>query len=160
MSKHQPEKTTGSLVSLIGHITVRELRQELSEIEAGNGFANRWLWVFARRSKQLPRGGQVDDAALEALANRINKALTDARGRGMLDMTEEAWEAWELLYEQLSEADDDLLGAVTARAEAHVRRLAVLYALLGRKDVVEIEHLRAAIAVWDYCAASAARTFA
>ena len=59
MSKQQPEKTTGSLVTLIGHITVRELRQELTEIEAANGFANRWLWVYARRSKRLPRGGQT-----------------------------------------------------------------------------------------------------
>jgi hypothetical protein len=74
-------------------------------------------------------------------------------------MAEDAWEAWELLYADLSEAADDLLGAVTARAEAHVRRLAVLYALLDRREIVEVEHLRAAIAIWDYCAASAAHIF-
>ncbi len=74
-------------------------------------------------------------------------------------MTEDAWRVWELLYDELSEGKDDLLGAITARAEAHVRRLAVLYALLDQRGVVEVEHLRAAMAVWDYCAASAAHIF-
>ncbi len=159
MSKHQPEKTTGSLVSLIGHITVRELRRELTEIEAGNGFGNRWLWVLAKRSKRLPRGGQLDDRTLVPLANEISEALVFARTQGMLDMTEAAWEVWDLLYAELSEGADDLLGAVTARAEAHVRRLAVLYALLDQQDRVGVEHLRAATAVWDYCETSAAHIF-
>ncbi len=159
MSKHQPEKTTGSLVSLVGHITVREVRRELTEIESANGFANRWLWVFAKRSKRLPRGGQLDDVTLVPLAAGIADALRLSRTRGMLDMTADAWQVWELLYEELSEGTDDLLGAVTARAEAHVRRLAVLYALLDQQDRVGVEHLRAAIAVWDYCEASAAHIF-
>jgi uncharacterized protein DUF3987 len=159
MSKHQPERTTGSLVTLIGHITVRELRRELTEVEAGNGFGNRWLWVFAKRSKRLPRGGHLDDDDLYKLAGKVSRSLRTAGGRGMLDMTEDAWQAWELLYEELSEGADDLAGAVTARAEAHVRRLAVLYALLDEAEAVEVEHLRAAMAVWDYCAASAAHIF-
>jgi hypothetical protein len=159
MSKNQPERTTGSLVSLIGHITVRELRQELTAIEAGNGFANRWLWVYAKRSKRLPRGGRLDEGELRPLAREIGTALSFARGQEMLDMTEEAWQIWESLYTELSEGTDGLLGAVTARAEAHVRRLAVLYALLDCQAVVGVDHLRAAIAVWDYCEASAAYIF-
>ena len=52
----------------------------------------------------------------------------------MLDLTEEAWQVWEQLYAELSEGEDDLLGAVIARAEAHVRRLAVVYALLDESE--------------------------
>ncbi len=100
-----------------------------------------------------------EDAALEPLADTVRDALRAAQTRGMLGMSENAWAIWELLYDELSESSDDLLGAVTARAEAHVRRLGVLYALLDQSLVVEVDHLRAAIAVWDYCAASAAHIF-
>jgi 5S rRNA maturation endonuclease (ribonuclease M5) len=159
MSKGSPERTTGSLVTLIGHITVRELRRELTEIEVGNGFGNRWLWVYAQRSKLLPRGGNLTADDLLPIARKIGDALRLARTRGMLDLTEEAGEVWDTAYEDLSEVSDDLFGAVTARAEVHVRRLAVLYALLDEAEVVNLDHLRAAIAVWDYCEASAAHIF-
>jgi Toprim domain len=159
MSKGSPERTTGSLVTLIGHVTARELRQELTDIEVGNGFGNRWLWVYAQRSKLLPRGGSLTDADLQPIAAKVAEALLLARTRRMLDFTDEAGEVWDAAYGDLSETTDDLLGAVTARAEAHVRRLAVLYALLDGADVVDLNHLRAALAVWDYCEASAAHIF-
>jgi hypothetical protein len=44
---------------------------------------------------------------------------------------------------------------VTARAEAQVTRLALVFALLDRKDVIDAVHLDAAMAVWAYCDASA-----
>lgn len=43
---------------------------------------------------------------------------------------------------------------LTARGEAHVRRLAAIYAILDETHVVEPVHLSAASALWDYCAAS------
>jgi Protein of unknown function (DUF3987) len=159
MSKRQPEKTTGALVTLIGHITVRELRRELTDTEAGNGFGNRWLWVFAERSKRLSRGGRLEDGDLVPLAGQVNQALQFARTQGMLGMDDDAWDAWDQFYAALDDGGDDLLAAVTARAEAHVRRLAVLYALLDRRDVVGLDQLRAAMAVWDYCEASAGYIF-
>ena len=59
------------------------------------------------------------------------------------------------MYPQLSDGKPGLLGAVTARAEAHVLRLSVLYALLDRASAVCRQHLLAALAVWDHAAASA-----
>jgi len=47
------------------------------------------------------------------------------------------------------------VGAITARAEAHVVRLAVLYALLDRVDHIGVAHLDAAMALWDYVDRSA-----
>ena len=52
-----------------------------------------------------------------------------------------------------------MFGAVTSRAEAQVRRLAVIYAVLDLADKVEIEHLEAALAVWDYSERSCRRVF-
>jgi hypothetical protein len=48
-----------------------------------------------------------------------------------------------------------MLGAITSRAEAQVTRLSLLYALLDLSEVIEQEHLLAALAVWEYCEASA-----
>jgi len=47
-----------------------------------------------------------------------------------------------------------LSGALTSRAEAHVLRLACIYALMDESRVVRLLHLKAAIAVWEYCEAS------
>jgi hypothetical protein len=48
---------------------------------------------------------------------------------------------------------------VTARAEAHVLRFALLYALLDLADAITPDHLTAALALWDYAEASARYVF-
>lgn len=50
-------------------------------------------------------------------------------------------------------------GAATARAEAHVVRLALIYALLDQRARISPTHLRAALAVWDHAARSALHVF-
>ena len=63
------------------------------------------------------------------------------------------------VYGDLSKGKPGLLGAVTARAEAQTMRLACIYALLDLSNVIRLEHLEAALAVWDYCERSAAYIF-
>ena len=65
--------------------------------------------------------------------------------------TPEAMELWHDLYPKLTEDRWALHGAMTARSEAHVTRLACIYALLDRSYVVAPEHLRAAVAFWEFC---------
>jgi hypothetical protein len=48
---------------------------------------------------------------------------------------------------------------VTARAEAQVLRLSVLYAALDGDSQIRSHHVMAALAVWDYCEASARYIF-
>lgn len=43
----------------------------------------------------------------------------------------------------------------TGRGEAQVLRLSMLYALLDGSAIIDVPHLRAALAVWRYCEASA-----
>jgi hypothetical protein len=59
----------------------------------------------------------------------------------------------------LSEGHPGLLGAVTARGEAQVLRLALVYALMDKSDVIDVDHLAAAMAVWDRCEESARYVF-
>ena len=54
---------------------------------------------------------------------------------------------WHHAYQQLAEPQPGLAGQLTARAEAHAIRLALIYALLDRAPAIGPEHLHAALAI-------------
>lgn len=157
MTKQFPETATGAHVSVIGHVTRDELRRELTRTDKGNGFANRILWVCARRSKVLPDGGQVPKAELQRLSKEVQAVLKHARSLREHEFCRDggasAW--WREIYAELSEGKLGLFGAVTSRAEAQVMRMACLYAVLDLAREIRAEHLIAAEASWKYCEASA-----
>jgi hypothetical protein len=155
LTKNSPLKATGAHISIIGHITQDELRARLRRTDMANGFANRILFCLVRRSKRLPYGGHVDSAALAALGERFKQAIESAKTAGRVTMTQAAADAWALAYAELSADRPGLLGAITARAEAQVIRLSLIYALLDGKDEIDTVHLDAAMAVWAYCDQSA-----
>lgn len=68
-------------------------------------------------------------------------------------------EGWKQIYSGLSEAKPGLIGALTARAEAQVVRLAMVYALWDGSTLIEPPHLMAALAVQNYCETSARYVF-
>jgi hypothetical protein len=70
-----------------------------------------------------------------------------------------ARELWQDCYPALSQLRPGLRGAATSRAEAQVLRLSAIYAALDSSSVVGMPHLQAALAVWDYCSASASHLF-
>jgi hypothetical protein len=157
LTKNSPAKASGAHICIIGHITKAELLAKLSSNEAGNGFGNRFLWVCVRRSKVLPFGGQAEVAA--QITEDLRQARQFALVAGRLDWNEEAKELWRGVYPALSEGHPGLEGALTARAEAQVLRLSLIYALLGCSQVICRAHLEAALEVWRYCAQSAAYIF-
>jgi hypothetical protein len=159
LNKNSPVRATGAHVSIIGHITVEELRRYLTATEMANGFGNRFLWVCAKRSKLLPDGGTVDPAAWAGLRQELAEALAFARDGGEMTRDEEARALWREVYGQLSEGKPGLAGALLARAEAHVLRLSMLYALLDKSAVIRAEHLMAALTLWDYCERSVYHIF-
>jgi hypothetical protein len=149
-----PLKATGAHIRLLGHITVGELQRQLSEEHIVNGLANRFVWICARRSKLLPEGG--GDFSYGELVKRLHDALEFAR---TLDKTierdEAARAAWEKVYGPLSAGKPGLFGTIVSRGEAHVLRISSIFAALDLSPVVRLEHLRAALALWDYAEASA-----
>ena len=159
LTKNSPLKATGAHISIIGHITTDELRARLKRTDMANGFANRILFCLVRRSKLLPYGGHVNDVVLAKLADRFKKAVEFGSRVGHVTMTDAAAEAWALTYKELSADRSGLLGAVTARAEAQVLRLALIFTVLDSKDTIDTEHLGAAMAVWAYCDQSAGLIF-
>jgi len=127
------------------------LRRQLTEVEIGNGFGNRFLWVFVRRSKVLPHGGDLDEASVAGLAERLTEALEAARFIERMQWSPETARQWEQVYPHLSADRPGLTGALTARAEAQALRLACLYAAIDGSPVIKTPHLEAAVAVWQYC---------
>lgn len=82
-------------------------------------------------------------------------AIEHARGAGRLRPDRHARELWHQAYAQLAHTQPGIAGAITARAEAHTIRLALLYALSDGERQIKAEHLKAALALWDYAARSA-----
>jgi hypothetical protein len=159
LTKNSPARATGAHVAIVGHITPEELERRLSTTEAGNGFANRFLFVCARRSRILPRGGALDPQAFGTLAAKLRAMIEAARKIRRLDFDAEADGLWRRVYPALSEGRPGLLGAVTGRAEAYVLRLAVAFALLDASEIIRVPHLRAALALWQYAEDSARYLF-
>jgi hypothetical protein len=159
MTRNSPLAATRAHISVVGHVTSPELRKELTEVETANGFANRFLWAAARRSKLLPRGGDLVPDDLTPLAQRFSAAASWAATRGEISRDGGFWTLWDQVYPELTSDRPGLLGAVTSRCEAQVLRLALAYALLDSSELVQRPHLEAALAVWRYCEASAAHVF-
>jgi Protein of unknown function (DUF3987) len=159
MTKSSPAQATGAHISIIGHIPQGELLRCLNSTDLGNGFANRFLWVSVRRSKLLPDGGHVPESEMSAIAKMLVSALEFARRGNELVRDAAARKVWHSVYESLSSRKSSLLGAVLSRAEAQVTRLSVIYALLDQSPIVKVEHLNAALALWEYCEASVRHIF-
>jgi hypothetical protein len=159
MTKNSPAKATGPHVSLIGHITEDELRRHLSATEMANGFGNRHLWLSVQRSKFLPSGGTVDAIAWNRLRGELAQVVEFARSTGEVRRDDDARRDWEEIYRELTADKPGLVGAMLARAEAHVARLSMLYALLDHSAVIKAEHLAAAVAFWEYSERSVRHIF-
>jgi hypothetical protein len=114
-----------------------------------------------QRSQCLPEGGNLEAHELSAVATELRRALDwvgDAHTI-RLSRDQHARTLWHECYPALSHARPDLYGAATSRAEAQVLRLSAIYAVLDCSFSIGLPHLQAALAVWDYCSASAALFF-
>jgi hypothetical protein len=159
LTRNNPLRATGAHVSVIAHVTREELIANLTETERANGFANRFLFCLVKRSKMLPEGGSVSDGLLLPLAEELRQVVAFAADPHELRRSPAARDMWAAVYPTLSEGEAGLLGAILARAEPHVLRLSLLYAVLDCAPAVEPEHLEAALALWEYAEASARAIF-
>ncbi|MFZ6005450.1 MAG: DUF3987 domain-containing protein [Actinomycetota bacterium] len=158
--KNGKVKASDYHLSMLGQITMGELGTCTSSADIDGGSYNRNLWCYAERANVLPHGGNTPDWLVEDTAYRLRGALDQAETIRAVEMSPMAASRWEEWY--LEAAHDDppgTMGAVTARAEPQVLRLALIYALADSSDVIEIWHLQPAIAVWNYCRASAQLIF-
>jgi hypothetical protein len=155
LTKNSPLRATGAHISVIGHITETELAKRMDNNAIFNGFGNRFLVVCAKRARLLPEGGSLADEDFSNLAHKLSQLLDAARKVGRVIRSEEARKLWREVYPQLTGDRHGSFGAITSRAEAHVLRLSMIYALLDGSSQIELCHLKAALECWRYCQDSA-----
>jgi hypothetical protein len=146
-------KASNPHVSIIAHVTDAELHDSLERVSLLNGFANRFLWILVRRSKQLPEGGRRLD--LSGVGKRLEESIGYARRLEELQRAQDTRDLWAKVYPRLTNPRPGIGGVATSRAEAQVLRLAVLFAALDGSNIIMPDHLKAALSVWDYCEESA-----
>jgi hypothetical protein len=159
MAKNTPVRARDAHVAIVGHITKDELLRFINGTELANGFFNRFLVIAVQRSKELPFGGRLGGEALNHVRERTKTALEFAAASRQLAFDPAARERWIEVYSPLSRGEEGLLGAATRRAEAHVVRLATIYATLDCCEQICLPHLEAALAVWRYSLDSASWVF-
>ena len=119
-----------------------------------NGLANRFLWCCVKRSKLLAEGGNIHQVNFDSEIAELKSVVEFASTERRLQRDAEATKEWGELYALLTAERPGARGAICNRGAAQVVRLSLLYAILDRSVEINVQHLRAAIAVWDYCEAS------
>jgi len=155
LTKSNRIKATGAHIGVVTHITLFELNTRLTENEQLNGFGNRFLWVLAKRNGIVPFPEPMDERRKQRLQELLKERLAQAFVMGKMSFSEQARLLWAKEYTRLSMAHTGLAGCMVNRAEAHVVRLSLIYALLAGHSHIETEDLCAALAFWEYCHASA-----
>ena len=158
LTRHAPLSCRDAHVVVLAHITDAELRRELTETDRANGLANRFLFVAAKRRRSLPFGGDLREEQLQASLGQLAETLERVRcleGQQLVHFTELGRRLWTRAYPLLTADRNGLAGAACTRAEAQVRRIAVIHALANGQQLVDLEHLAAAIELWRYAEQSA-----
>jgi Protein of unknown function (DUF3987) len=160
LTKNSPTRATDAHISIIAHTTPEDLSAYLANIEAANGLGNRFLFVLTHRARLLPNPGRAAAQDVAEVVDEVRDALLHARQVEVIRRTPAAERLWAEIYPTLTADQPGLLGKLLARSEAHVARLSALYALCALSPQIDVEHLKSALALWDYCESSTRLIFA
>jgi Protein of unknown function (DUF3987) len=159
-TKVAPETATGAHISIIAHITQEELLTALRKTDQVNGFANRFIFIWTSRSKEIARSRPVREIPLSPIIQNVQGALKALPPQDTyIQFDADGWSLWEKCYHNLSVSRSGTIGGILARSEAQVLRLALIYAALDSKRYIQAEHLHAAMALWDFAEGSAELIF-
>lgn len=159
ITRKDPLRVDGAHVVVVGHITRAELQRYLSATDIAGGLGNRFSVALVRRAQRLPRGGSLSMEAVGALAKRVAEAASRASRLGLIVRDPDAEILWADIYESIDDEADGLFGAMTARAEAQMLRFQVIYAALDGTETINVAHVEASKALWDYCEESLSLIF-
>jgi hypothetical protein len=159
LTKNNPVRVKNAHICIITHITMQELAVALADVQAFNGFGNRFLWICARRPKLIAVPSRMPVEEFAPLQNELWRLVAQAQKCGLVTMSAGAREQWEAIYPEISREHSGLAGCIINRAEAQTLRLALIYALLEGQNQIGERHLDAALAFWRYAQDSALYIF-
>ncbi|CAN5706028.1 hypothetical protein BH23CHL8_BH23CHL8_29560 [soil metagenome] len=158
-TRREPIHVEGIHVSAIFHSTPAEVQNGFRSGEVTTGLVNRLLVARLRPAEYRSRTGDYPSEVFERLTDGLAKASAAmASTPALVHYSEDAGRLWEAVKPTLE--DHDAPGAdILARGAGHVARVALLYALLAGRARIEVEDVRAGLAVWDACRHSAVLLF-
>lgn len=152
LTKASPLTATDPHISFIGHITYEELKTSINPVDIKNGLGNRFIFFCSDRSKELPEGFKLEPAKLRNLQDRIKESykLVQSFGEKEILLSADAKTLWNEVYSSLSGQNIGIHGDLCGRAEAQVRRIALILCLMNKEAEVSRQALEAALAIWQY----------
>ncbi|MBS1943375.1 MAG: hypothetical protein JST38_21135 [Bacteroidetes bacterium] len=150
-------------VCLSGAISPGELTGLMSARELTNGFANRFLMIWAERTRMLPFPKETPQAVVEQLAARTREVLAfaGANQHGLcehlrMELSPQAQWHYSQLYrgELNNDHGDGVVGALLERRAPMLLRLAMLMALTDLQTRIDAQHIDAAMAWIRHATAS------
>lgn len=155
-------------VCLSGAISPSELTGLMTARELTNGFANRFLMIWAERSQILPFPRATPQATVGALARRTLDVLEfvgadqhNQRDHLQMELSAQAqWHYAQLYRGELNEdLGSELVSSMLERRAPMLLRLAMLFALTDLQTRVDVLHIDAAMAWMRYSTASVSYVF-
>lgn len=136
-------------------ITPSELKSCTASRDLTNGFANRFLQIWAERLKKLPFPKATPKEEVDRLSCRVLEVLRFCQAERWVDrdvlrieLSAAAAQRWRTLY--LGELSDrrhgERINALIERRAPMLLRIAMLFALCDLSTTVEVAHLDAALA--------------
>ncbi len=139
-------------IGIVAHGTFDQLVQELSMKDASAAFLNRFIIVVARRQPLVVDEGYVPFEIVERSGATLRSNLARSRSFTVMERTTEAEERWREYYRELASYDPGgLLGILLARSTRQVLRMSLIYACAEASERIELRHIEAAVALWEYC---------
>jgi hypothetical protein len=150
-------KASNPHIVISGHITGSELLSKMTEVDAFSGFLNRFLILHVVRSKKVALPQRTKDSDISNIAERVAEIVRfcfdgDATHNNTtpVKMSKAAETFWIAEYDELTEEVEGVTGALLVKSEFYTRMLAMIFARLDRTIVIEIVHLKAALAWVHY----------
>jgi hypothetical protein len=139
-------------------ITPGELLNLLESRDLSNGFANRFLFVWAESTGTVPFPAPTDRAIVNTLADRVVDVVNFARGKypaerdsRRMSLSQEAADIYAKEYRKLRRpSGGERIVSLLERQAPYTLRLGMLFALTDKSLVIEARHLRAALAWAKY----------
>jgi putative DNA primase/helicase len=166
LTKTNPTCATRPHVCILGHITEHELLKKSTANDLANGLLNRFLMLYVLRPKHVALPQPTPEAKIEELAQRVADAVMvvtegnlHAENRYEITFSDAARDLWVEQYTTISKDREGKAGSLLARSEMYARMLAMIFAAMDGRLIIEAEDLHAAIAWVEYWDASVTQVF-
>lgn len=140
-------------IGIVGAVTPSELRACMASRELTNGFANRFMMIFAERGRLVPFPEATPQDEVNALAADVAAVFRFAGAERWVDkdttrivMSAEARTLYERLYrsELNAEVGGPAVAPLLERRAPVLLRIALILALTDHRAEIDTDHIRAA----------------